>query len=450
MEIHRTLHFARLFIISQGKHRFQFYVHILILYASAIITCIALIRFRIIGNHNFAIVVHVLVRLLTSFSFLAFVTVLAALVFFILILILGNVFVRPSILLVKLSLQQFEVILFGPLLVADLLAGFRTMIISCEEVRILVDNCRIVFDSTPVISRLSTKQRTVKDSHHIIRFHLNHKIEVLDSTVVIPDTGTKQTTVIMPDKVIGINIQSQIIIAHSTPQIILMESGQSTVYIITRVLRAQMNRTVQIRFRFCIVGLLQANNSPCRPCVRIILIQFESRIKVLQRRNRILLLQRNLSPHQISTCIARRNFQQALQILLGCVIILFLNMRQGQIVPQGDVFRIIMQCFLIILNRPVEFTLTNPCQSTNLICTYYKRIPFDSLVTIRFRSLIILQVHLCQRPEKIRLIQIWLRINYLVEILNRKHVVLKIQRIAGNSHHPLRINLSTNQCGEQQ
>ena len=254
----------------------------------------------------------------------------------------------------------------------------------------------------------------------------------------------------MPDKVIGINIQSQVIIAHSTPQIILMESGQSTVYIITRVLRAQMNRTVQIRFRFCIVGLLQADNSPCRPCVRIILIQFESRIKVLQCRNRILLLQKNLSPHQISTCIARRNFQQALQILLGCVIILFLNMRQGQIVPQGDVFRIIMQCFLIILNRPVEFTLTNPCQSTNLICTYYKRIPFDSLVTIRFRSLIILQVHLCQRPEKIRLIQIWLRINYLVEILNRKHVVLKIQRIAGNSHHPLRINLSTNQCGEQQ
>ena len=46
----------------------------------------------------------------------------------------------------------------------------------------------------------------------------------------------------------------------------------------------------------------------------------------------------------------------------------------------------------------------------------------DSLVTIRFRSLIILQVHLCQRPEKIRLIQIWLRINYLVEILNRKPV----------------------------
>ena len=71
MEIHRTLHFARLFIISQGKHRFQFYVHILILYASAIITCIALIRFRIIGNHNLAIVVHVLVRLLTSLSSLS-------------------------------------------------------------------------------------------------------------------------------------------------------------------------------------------------------------------------------------------------------------------------------------------------------------------------------------------------------------------------------------------
>ena len=118
--------------------------------------------------------------------------------------------------------------------------------------------------------------------------------------------------------------------------------------------------------------------------------------------------------------------------------------------PQSNVLRIIMQRFLIVFNSTVKFTLPDSRQTTNLISTNHKRITLNSRVTIRFRSLIILQVHLCQRPEKIRLIQIWLRINYLVEILNRKHVVLKIQRIAGNSHHPLRINLSTNQCGEQQ
>ena len=87
--------------------------------------------------------------------------------------------------------------------------------------------------------------------------------------------------------------------------------------------------------------------------------------------------------------------------------------------PQSDIFGIIVQCFLIIFDRSVKFILTNPRQSTNLICPYNKRIPLDCFITIRFRSLVIFQVHLCQRPEKIGLIQIGLRVNYLVEILDR-------------------------------
>ena len=117
--------------------------------------------------------------------------------------------------------------------------------------------------------------------------------------------------------------------------------------------------------------------------------------------------------------------------------------------PQSNVLRIIMQSFLIIFNSSVKFTLTNPCQTTNLISAYYKRIPLDSSVTVHFSTLKIFQVQFSQRPEKIRFIQIRLRINHLVKILNRKYIILEIKSVSGDSHHPIRIYLSTYQRGEQ-
>ena len=108
-----------------------------------------------------------------------------------------------------------------------------------------------------------------------------------------------------------------------------------------------------------------------------------------------------------------------------------------------------MQCFLIILNRSIKFILTNPCQTTNLISTHHKRIALDSCITVRFSTLKILQIQFGQCPEEIRFIQIRFSVNNLVKILNRKYIVLKIKSVSGNSHHPIRIYLSTHQRWEQ-
>ena len=86
----------------------------------------------------------------------------------------------------------------------------------------------------------------------------------------------------------------------------------------------------------------------------------------------------------------------------------------------SNILRIIMQCFLIILNRSIKFTLTNPCQTTNLISTHHKWIALDSCITVCFSTLKILQIQFSQCPEEIRFIQIRLSVNNLVKILNRK------------------------------
>ena len=48
-----------------------------------------------------------------------------------------------------------------------------------------VINAKPYLYSPAIITRLRTKQTTVKDSHHIIRLHLDNKVEVFDSPVII-------------------------------------------------------------------------------------------------------------------------------------------------------------------------------------------------------------------------------------------------------------------------
>ena len=177
VEVHRTFHVTHLLIISQSEHRFQRYIYILILHTTTIITCIALFGFRIIRNHYLTIVIHILIGFLTG--------LLSAFLIIFLILVLCYIFVRHTVLLVDLRLHDFKFILLRTLLISNLSASFRTLIISGQEVRILIDNSCVILYSSAIITRLRTKQTTIKDSHHIIRLHLDNKVEVFDSPVII-------------------------------------------------------------------------------------------------------------------------------------------------------------------------------------------------------------------------------------------------------------------------
>ena len=284
VEIHRPFHITHLLIISQSEHRLQCNIHILILHTSTIITCIALFSFRIISYHYLPIVIHILIWFLTGSIFIIPFTVLIR------ILVLGYIFIRHSVLFIQLSLQEFKFILFSTLPVPYFLSGFSTLIISGKEIRVLVDNSWIILYSSTIISRLCTKQTTIKDCHHIIRLHFYNKVEIFNSTVLISYPCTQQTTVIVPDKIIRINIQCQVIITHGSPQVILMKSGQCAINIIPGILSTQMNSTIEIRFRFPVFWLLQLDDRSCCPCVRIVFIQFKSFIEIIQCGNSVFLL----------------------------------------------------------------------------------------------------------------------------------------------------------------
>ena len=78
---------------------------------------------------------------------------------------------------------------------------------------------------------------------------------------------------------------------------------------------------------------------------------------------------------------------------------------------------------------------------SGIIATRGERIVLDGGVTIPQRTLIVLQLDLCNRTVEIGFAQVRLEPDDLIEILYREHVVLKIQRIPPDSCDAVGIEL---------
>ena len=234
--MHGPLHITHLFVVSESVHRFHFNIHITILYPAPNVTLIFLFHLRIICNNDFPIIIHILIRLFTSFI----------LVFVITVFIVCHRFISIAyaILFIELRFHNFKFIHFSTFAVTNLSPCLGTLIIPCQEVWIYIDHFCIILDGAPVVTCLGTKQSAIKCSHHIVRFNLKYKIKVLDSTVVVPYLRPEQAPVIVSDKVVRINIESQVIVTHSTAQIVLVEACQSTVNIVSGIFSIQMCRVI--------------------------------------------------------------------------------------------------------------------------------------------------------------------------------------------------------------
>ena len=198
---------------------------------------------------------------------------------------------------------------------------------------------------------------------------------------------------------------------------------------------------IKIGFRIFISLLLQTKDSTAGPCICIITVYFNRLAKVFFGSQSIFLLQIHLTTHQIGLCISGGNGDQLIQIILRPLIIFLPDTAKGHIMPYPYILRIKLQCLGIIFYSSRKIILLDPCQSTHLISTYHKRIPLNSFRTITLRPLKIIQIYLRQTSIEIRIRQIRLCINHLIEILNRKDIILKIKRITPYRHHPVRIYL---------
>ena len=220
-----------------------------------------------------------------------------------------------------------------------------------------------------------------------------------------------------------------------------MVSCQCTVDIYTCITYRQTDCLRQVRFRILILSALQEQHTSRRPCIRIIAVHLDGLVRIVHGLQRILLLQRHLRTHQVRIRITRRDTNQRIQIRTCLRIFLLVHPAQSQVMPQADILRVQFQGLPVILDSPLIILLTDTGNTTNLICIHHKRIAFQRLRTVGFRPLIIIQVHLGQSTVKIRFSQIRFRPDYLIEILDREDIILKIKCIFPDGHNPVRINL---------
>ena len=106
------------FVIGQCKHRLRQNIHILILYASAIIGLVFILIGVIIGNHDFPIIVHVLIGLLAG-------------------LFIGSSRRLFPILNIQLSFQHLKFVFLRTFQISSLAPGLRTVLITGQKIRIL-------------------------------------------------------------------------------------------------------------------------------------------------------------------------------------------------------------------------------------------------------------------------------------------------------------------------
>ena len=106
------------------------------------------------------------------------------------------------------------------------------------------------------------------------------------------------------------------------------------------------------------------------------------------------------------------------------------------------VFREHGKSFVIIGNSFFKSSHILECYSSNFVCISDKRVTFYSKCCIIFCSGIVLKVQFCDSSEKIWLSKIWFCLNYLVKILNREHIIIKVQGILSHTENLLCIYLS--------
>ena len=138
---------------------------------------------------------------------------------------------------------------------------------------------------------------------------------------------------------------------------------------------------------------------------------------------------------------------QFLKSFFCSFIIFLLDISHGTVHHHLPVFATEFQTFRIVCNRPIVVFLTLPGNTTGIISLRQERIPFETSRTIVFRPLEIVEADFRHRPIEIRLGQPRLRFDYLIKILNGKHIVLEIQGITPDRHHPVRINLCEQRYG---
>ena len=313
---------------------------------------------------------------------------------------------------------------------------------SRPEIRILVDDLRIVANGSTGITRLFQQQGTIVECHQIVGLQLQDEVEVGDSAVVVTYLSTQQSSIVVPQEVVWFEIERCIVVGHSTTQVLLVEAGQRTIDIQVGIFGQQVDGFVQITLTLLPFTARQTDDSTLSPDITVVGVELDALFQRLNSFRSVFLLDIHIGLHGRDTGILAPTRAHRIQLGQSLVVFLLLDAAQCTVVPQIDALRIVTQGGIIVADGSLEIFLMDTTESAQFVDAHNVWVTLQRLRTVALCTYIVVQIIFRHTPEEPRLVEVWLGRNSLIEILDAQHVVLIIERRASYHQQSVGIELS--------
>ena len=313
---------------------------------------------------------------------------------------------------------------------------------SRPEIRILVDDLRIVANGSTGITRLFQQQGTIVECHQIVGLQLQDEVEVGDGTVVVTHLSTQQASVVVSKEVVGFEIECRIVVGHSTTQVLLVEAGQRTIDIKVGIFGQQVDSLVQIALSLLPFTTGQTDDSALGPDITIVGVELDTLFQRLDSLRRVFLLDIDIGLHGRDTGILAPTRAHRIQLGQRLVVFFLLDATQCTVVPQVDTLRIVAQGNIIVADGSLEILLVDTAESAQFVDANDIWVTLKCLRTVTLCSHVVVQIKFRHASEEPRLVEVWLGRNSLIEILDAQHIVLIIERRAPYHQQSVGIELS--------
>ena len=136
---------------------------------------------------------------------------------------------------------------------------------------------------------------------------------------------------------------------------------------------------------------------------------------------------------------------------VACVILLQFLFTHCLVLQKSLVFRHLFQSLVIVGHSALVVTQVLPRHASHLISVHDKWISLYGKRCVFLRAFVVVKAYLCYCPIEVWFCQIRLDFYYLIEVLYRENIVLKIQGVATYVQHVVGVDLpkSFYRCDQQ-
>ncbi len=203
----------------------------------------------------------------------------------------------------------------------------------------------------------------------------------------------------------------------------------------------EADRLIQVGQCLVVLLLLEVKQPAGRKRLCSIGIDLNRLVQINHCLYGVSLLEVHLSPGEIAGCVIGEASQEYFKEFLSHLILLHLYVNNTH-VNQGDpVFGKELKASLVIGGSQLILLLVLASSPSQLIGSRVIGIAQQTLRGILLCTLEIIEHELRHRPEIIGLSKIGLGRDHLVEVLDSQNVILKIEGILADHHHPVGIHL---------